>query len=1288
MALNLGTIIFGLEANTQGLARAVNNVQNFGNRVTQIVKTQQDGIDAATRALIRQEASMVRGLQTVQNKISQINRLNIDPKVKTDSIQALERAYADLAKRMNTRGDRPLNPLAFQRAQLGFTEQLQSINRLLDTEKEKAKQAGSATADAFIKQEVAAIRAAGQVQKLVDQIQRATQSGGLKAPDSSGLLRQAEQLQARVSQVYAQGANPLDSRAMAAASVGIQRHLSMIRDEFKQTQRASNPLINTFRGIGSAIELNAGPLNGFVFRIRAATELMSRHGLVIGGVVAALAGLSAAFLGVGSAVLRAGMDIERTSVMLKAISGSSIQAGQDLEFVRRVSDQAGLSFVQTARDFARYSASAAAAGVSNDNIRKQFTQIAMAAGTMQLSVDDTRGVFRALEQIMSKGTVQSEELRGQLADRFPAAFTIAAKAVGKTTRELGEMMKKGDVISREFVPAFLNAMTQFYHIDISKPIDTLAASINRLQNAWTFFLNSIAQATGAMNVAKGVVNGLATTLNYLGRNMDTIIKAFGALAGALAGLAAMYALPAVASAILAAFSALGMVVTALTSGMAGLAAANLALAAAFAATPWGLVITLALRLAAAVGGAVLGYNLMSQAVARNHAAMGNTSSIMQYINLQKQLGYQIGDTTQELIKQQQAMLIADQKAADDATRRAQAAQRRTKIFTQDLLGRPAKQDPTVKVAPGGKLGDFFRSRAEEAAKTAKELQDQIAARKKAIEGLKEVAKLPEQKDSPIEAIAGKDAKAKLSEQERALNSFLRRLKDYGEEAKNIGEQLTYLKQGGDPRELFNITALADARRAFNDLDEQGISQVVAKLKELGFVAATPERALADFFATIDRGRQSVEELSRVMEDFLQYSRDLEQTRTILQNIAQGASLEDILDLEYAYKADEALRRLSQDQMVALGQQLDQLGVVGDSTAAKWQNLLKAIDRNQEAIDQWKAALEDNKRAWIDWSHGVVDAIEGVLTGSMSLKEGLTSILKDLAATILRTQLFDPIKRSLTNTITSVMEQRKSAGTGPQDIQGLGGAIGGGAYVMGGVGQVFKGLFGQNPLQDTAKGITDLTSASQAAALAIGRDLENNAITAGLALIQQKGSQMANAIGLNQATTALLTFTQALYQSIAAMSSGGATGGGLFGKILKGTIGLATGGGYGIVAGGFEGTALGGATDFMDTLGRFSGRAAGGPMTRGHIYRVGEKGGSGDLFIPGQSGWAVPGSHLTSQERSVTIDASVKYIDARGATPDAIAALEARLREREQRMMTELPLMIDNRVADSSRRRRV
>ena len=78
--------------------------------------------------------------------------------------------------------------------------------------------------------------------------------------------------------------------------------------------------------------------------------------------------------------------------------------------------------------------------------------MASAGAALALSQDDMQGAFLALGQMISKGKVQAEELRGQLGERLPGAFQLAAKAMGMTTAELDKFMADGKLTAEDLLP--------------------------------------------------------------------------------------------------------------------------------------------------------------------------------------------------------------------------------------------------------------------------------------------------------------------------------------------------------------------------------------------------------------------------------------------------------------------------------------------------------------------------------------------------------------------------------------------------------------------------------------------------------------------------------------------------------------------------------------------------------------------------------------------------------------------------------------------------------------------
>ena len=64
------------------------------------------------------------------------------------------------------------------------------------------------------------------------------------------------------------------------------------------------------------------------------------------------------------------------------------------------------------------------------------------------------GAMMALGQMVSKGNVSMEELRQQLGERLPGAYSIAARAMGVTEQQLGKLLETGQVVSADLLPKF------------------------------------------------------------------------------------------------------------------------------------------------------------------------------------------------------------------------------------------------------------------------------------------------------------------------------------------------------------------------------------------------------------------------------------------------------------------------------------------------------------------------------------------------------------------------------------------------------------------------------------------------------------------------------------------------------------------------------------------------------------------------------------------------------------------------------------------------------------------
>lgn len=189
--------------------------------------------------------------------------------------------------------------------------------------------------------------------------------------------------------------------------------------------------------------------------------------------------------------------------------------GENLEYVRRLAKDYSQDLIGLTENFAKFHAACEKTNLDLENQKDVFEALTRAAAYYHMSADQTNDMTLAVTQMMSKGKVSAEELRRQLGNALPGAFNLMAAAIGVSTAELEDMMKKGQVISAEVLPRFaamLNTVTK------GADFDSLQMSLNNLKNSWTEFV----EASGAENIFNNIIKGAGNALSFITRNIMEI----------------------------------------------------------------------------------------------------------------------------------------------------------------------------------------------------------------------------------------------------------------------------------------------------------------------------------------------------------------------------------------------------------------------------------------------------------------------------------------------------------------------------------------------------------------------------------------------------------------------------------------------------------------------------------------------------------------------------------------------------------------------------------------------
>ncbi|EJP5390307.1 tape measure protein [Escherichia coli] len=203
-------------------------------------------------------------------------------------------------------------------------------------------------------------------------------------------------------------------------------------------------------------------------------------------------------------------------------------AGQVKEFTKSLAQTTGLDIAELQSQFAGFGASAKESmGIQGSE--ELFKNMIGYSRLMGRSEEEIKRALTALSQMVGKGQVMAEELKGQLAEAVPGMVQVFAKATGKSEQELFDAMKKGALKSADT----LQKVTQELNRQITakggwKAIsESTQAQLGNLKNSWNTTLDSIFR--GSENGLQDFTRSLTTLLNALGGSGKSLGEHFGDL---------------------------------------------------------------------------------------------------------------------------------------------------------------------------------------------------------------------------------------------------------------------------------------------------------------------------------------------------------------------------------------------------------------------------------------------------------------------------------------------------------------------------------------------------------------------------------------------------------------------------------------------------------------------------------------------------------------------------------------------------------------------------------------
>ena len=289
--------------------------------------------------------------------------------------------------------------------------------------------------------------------KLNDVASRSTLTSA-KFKDLSATLRQTD------NQIRTKSINGLNDYARAwrelANSVDVTsrefREATREAQRFEQAaakaqgRRGGGRAMAAARGVGAVAA--SGIFGGPEGAIGALVGLpFGAAGAAVGGAIGAQVGQIRQQLG-GTATYAA--EIAKQRLALQLVTKEAGEYQRALAFVDQTSRKFAIPQEIITRQFTKLTASVKGAGGSVADAEKAFVGVAAGIRGTGGSLQDLDSALTATSQVFSKGKVSAEELRQQIGERLPGAFTLFAESMGMTPQELDKALEKGQVSLQDF----------------------------------------------------------------------------------------------------------------------------------------------------------------------------------------------------------------------------------------------------------------------------------------------------------------------------------------------------------------------------------------------------------------------------------------------------------------------------------------------------------------------------------------------------------------------------------------------------------------------------------------------------------------------------------------------------------------------------------------------------------------------------------------------------------------------------------------------------------------------
>lgn len=249
--------------------------------------------------------------------------------------------------------------------------------------------------------------------------------------------------------------------------------------------------------------------------------------ITLGGfvVIKAIAGM---FMGLAGALTPVALEFEKFNRILSFTEGSAAKGAAQIERIRDQSRALGTDVTQALGGYTQLAAAANETSLEGAATEQLQTALETASAAYALDADSQKRLYLASSQVISKGSVSSEEIRQQIGEVLPGAYQIAARSMGMTGAQFGKQLELGNVQSASFIPKFSQQLQAELSVAAASGADSTQASINRMNSAITELQATV--GAGILPAQKLGFDAAAKGAQVLADNADVLLMVLSAIA--------------------------------------------------------------------------------------------------------------------------------------------------------------------------------------------------------------------------------------------------------------------------------------------------------------------------------------------------------------------------------------------------------------------------------------------------------------------------------------------------------------------------------------------------------------------------------------------------------------------------------------------------------------------------------------------------------------------------------------------------------------------------------------